>query len=76
MDFIAKFTLESKAPIGICQVMTKMWRVYVDGALNIRGSRIGIVMVSFEGVRLEWSLRLSFHAFNNEVEYEALISDL
>ena len=34
------------------------------------------MLVSPKGVRLEHSLRLSFRASNNEVEYEALISRL
>ena len=37
---------------------------------------MGIVLVSPEGIRLEYSLRLSFKAFNNEAEYEALIAGL
>lgn len=43
---------------------------------NAQGARVGIVLVSPEGVRLEHLLRLSFRASNNEVEYEALISRL
>lgn len=50
--------------------------MYVDGAANTRGSGIGAVMISTEGVRLEKLLRLGFRASNNEVEYEALISSL
>ena len=75
-NFIAEFTLEPKIPIGVCQVMARRWCIYVDGASNTKGSRVGIVMISPEGVRLEKSLRLAFHASNNEAEYEALISSL
>ena len=50
--------------------------MYVDNVSNISGFGIGVVMISPEGVRLEKSLRLGFHASNNEVEYEALISSL
>ena len=45
----------------------------MDGMSNARGAGVGIELMSPEGVRLEHSLRLSFRAFNNEVEYEALI---
>ena len=48
----------------------------MDNVSNISGFGIGVVMISPEGVRLEKSLRLGFHASNNEVEYEALISSL
>lgn len=50
--------------------------MYVDGASNIRGSRIRVVMISLKGVQLKKSLRLGFRASNNEVEYKALISGL
>ena len=50
VDFIAKFTPKPKAPIRVCRVMARKWHVYVDGALNTRGSGIGLVMVSPEGV--------------------------
>ncbi|XP_075661498.1 uncharacterized protein LOC142631252 [Castanea sativa] len=49
------------------------WKVYVDGATNQRGSRIGLVIGSSEIIVIEKSLRLSFSATNNEAEYEALL---
>ena len=50
------------------------WKVYVDGATNQRGSGIGLVVVSPEGVIIEKSLRLGFSAINNEAEYKALLT--
>ena len=76
VDFIVEFTPEPGVPVGICQVMVKKWRVYVDDASNIKGSGIGVVMISPVWLRLEKSLRLGFCASNNEVEYGALIADL
>ena len=49
------------------------WEVYVDGASNHKGSRIGIVLISPKKVIVEKSLRLDFLATNNEAEYEALL---
>ena len=49
------------------------WELYVDGAANQRGSGVGLVLVSPEKITIEKSLRLSFLATNNEVEYEALL---
>ena len=49
------------------------WRVYVDGATNQRGSRVGLVVISPEKIIIEKSLRLRFLATNNEAEYEALL---
>ncbi|XP_075675013.1 uncharacterized protein LOC142644249 [Castanea sativa] len=50
-----------------------VWKVYVDGATNQRGSSVGLVVVTLEGLTLEKSLRLGFSATNNEAEYEALV---
>ena len=49
------------------------WRVYVDGAANHRGSRVGLVLISPERIIIEKSLRLGFLATNNETEYKALL---
>ena len=49
------------------------WKVYVDGAANYRGSRMGLVLISPERIMIEKSLRLGFSATNNETEYEDLL---
>ena len=49
------------------------WRVYVDGAANYRGSRVGLVLISPERIKIEKSLRLDFSTTNNEAEYKALL---
>ena len=49
------------------------WRVYVDGVVNHRGYRVGLVLISPEKITIEKSLRLGFSATNNEVEYKALL---
>ena len=48
----------------------------MDGASNARGARIGIVLESFEGIKLECLLKLGFSTSNNEVEYEVLVAGL
>ena len=45
----------------------------VDGAANKRGSKVGLVVVSLEGVIIEKFLRLGFLATNNEAKYKALL---
>ena len=52
------------------------WEVYVDGASNQKGSRVGLVLISLEKVIVEKSLRLSFLTTNNEAEYEALMMEM
>ena len=47
--------------------------MYIDGALNQKGSGVGLVLISPEKVIVEKSLRLDFSATNNEAEYEAIM---
>lgn len=60
----------------ICQVTIKRWMVYVDGTSNARDSRVSVVLVFPEGIRVDKLLRLGFWVSKNDVEYEALISGL
>ena len=48
----------------------------MDGGSNAKSSRVGIVLLSPEGVKLERLLRLGFRASNNDAKYEALIVGL
>ena len=52
------------------------WKAYVDGVANQRGSRVGLVLISPEGITIEKSLRLGFSATNNAAEYEALLEGM
>ena len=49
------------------------YKVYVNGAMNQMGSRVGLVLVSLEKVTIEKSLRLGFSSTNNEAKYETLL---
>ena len=60
--------------ISVTSVQCPMpWELYVEGAVNQRGSGVVLVLVSPEKITIEKSLRLSFSATNNEAEYEALL---
>ena len=60
--------------IGVISIKKSLsWKVYVDGATNYRGSGVGLVLTSSEGITIEKSLRLGFLATNNETEYKALL---
>ena len=50
--------------------------MYVDGALNQKGFRVGLVLISFEKIIIEKYLKLDFLAMNNEAEYEALMMEM
>ena len=50
-----------------------VWKVYVNGATNQRGSGVGLVLISPKKLTIEKSLKLGFLAINNEAEYEVLL---
>ena len=71
-----KHAMDEKS-FGIISVQCSTpWEVYVDGAANQRGSRMGLVFVSPEKITIEKSLRLGFLATNNEAEYKALLMEM
>ena len=87
-DLVAEFTeleleelpsggnMDEKLVGTISQYCLPTWEVYVDGALNQKGSGVGLVLVSPEKVVIEKSLRLDFSATNNEAEYEILLKGM
>ena len=50
--------------------------MYIDGALNQKGSGVGLVLISPKKVIVEKSLSLDFSAVNNEAEYETLMMEM
>ena len=60
--------------VGVVSLQEPLsWRVYIDGAANQKGSRVGLVLISPKKITIEKSLRLGFSATNNEAEYKALL---
>ena len=76
VDFIAELTPPNGNEHRVCHVAVWPWKVYVDGVFNAHGARIGIVLESPEGIKLEYSLRLGFLTFNKEAKYKALVVGL
>lgn len=48
----------------------------MDSTFSALRAGAGIVIITLERIRVEHSFRLGFRAFNNEVEYAALIAGL
>ncbi|XP_075662899.1 uncharacterized protein LOC142632355 [Castanea sativa] len=71
VDFIAEFS--PKRLEMACHVEVISWKVFVDGASNAVGGGAGIVVITPEGIKLEYSFKLGFKASNNEAKYEALL---
>ena len=50
--------------------------MYFDELIMVLGSGARVVLISPDGSRLRYAIRLHFLASNNAVEYEALINGL
>ena len=79
-DLVAKFIEEQNMDgksVGVISIQEPLsWKVYVDGAVNHRGSGVGLVLISPERITIEKSLRMGFLATNNKAEYEALLTGM
>jgi hypothetical protein len=70
-DFIAEWLeLQNTGPPDLSSVLT----MYFDGSKRVQGAGVGVVLISPQGDKLKYVLRMSFsQASNNEAEYEALL---
>nr|GEY03883.1 hypothetical protein [Tanacetum cinerariifolium] len=52
------------------------WTLFTNGASNVKGSGVGLVLISLSGTKFTYALRLNFTSTSNEAEYEALLTGL
>jgi ribonuclease HI len=71
LDFTAEWLeLQNTGPPDLSSV----WTMYFDGSKRVQGAGAGVVLISPQGDKLKYVLRMSFsQASNNEAEYEALL---
>ena len=72
-DFVAEWTV---VQLPVPDVSHEYWTMYFDGFIMAPGSGAGVVLISLDGSRLRYAIRLHFPASNNTVEYKALINRL
>ncbi|XP_075087647.1 uncharacterized protein LOC107826857 [Nicotiana tabacum] len=60
----------------VVQDDSQIWKLYFDGAVNIKGVGIGTILVSSTGQHYPATARLYFFCTNNTAEYEACIMGL
>jgi ribonuclease HI len=54
--------------------MSSVWTMYFDGSKRVQGAGAGVVLISPQGDKLKYVLRMSFpQASNNKAKYEALL---
>ncbi|XP_075478890.1 uncharacterized protein LOC142519746 [Primulina tabacum] len=54
----------------------EVWRVFVDGASNLSGCGVGVVLIATSGEKIKLALRIDSRVTNNEAEYEAVLAGL
>jgi ribonuclease HI len=54
--------------------LSRTWTMNFEGSKRLEGARVGVILLSSQGDKLKYVLRMTFpNASNNEAEYEALI---
>jgi ribonuclease HI len=70
-DFIAKWT---EAQMPELPDLSNTWTIFLDGSKRVLGAGAGVVLVSPQGDRMRYVLRMRFsNPSNNEVEYETVL---
>jgi hypothetical protein len=73
-DFIAECT-EAQMPELLD--LSNCWTIYVDGSKRISGAGAGVVLVSPQGDKMRYILRMHFaNPSNDEAEYEAVLHSM
>ena len=52
------------------------WTLQVNGVSRSSGSKVGLLLQSLTGEQLKEVIQFRFPVSNNEVEYEAILSEL
>ena len=80
-DFLAECTWRSEDEVPsaedeVPKETKSVWVLHVDGASNATGCGAGLMLAEPDGHTIEYALRFSFHASNNQAEYEALLAEV
>ena len=73
VDFVAEWT---EVQLPTLNVTHEYWTMYFDGSIMVPGSGAGVVLISPDGSRLRYAIRLHLLASKNATEYKALINRL
>ncbi|XP_073311027.1 uncharacterized protein [Primulina huaijiensis] len=57
-------------------VEEEVWRVFVDGASNLSGCGVGVVLIAPSEENIKLALRIDSRVTNNEAEYKAVLAGL
>ena len=73
VNFVAEW-MEVQLPTP--DITHEYWTMYFDRSIMAHDSRAGVVLISSDGSRLRYMIRLHFLASNNATEYKALLNRL
>ncbi|KAL0445450.1 UNVERIFIED_CONTAM: hypothetical protein Slati_2267700 [Sesamum latifolium] len=86
ISYLPRMTIKAQALADFISKMTEItikdasqdqkWLLHADGSSTAQGSSAGIVITTPQGEDLEFAIKFSFKASNNEAEYEALVIDM
>ena len=75
-DFSSELEESAKLEVKNLDESEDPWILFTDGASNVRGTRLGMLLKSPQGDIIPHSIACEFQATNNEAEYEALIAGI
>nr|XP_009782210.1 PREDICTED: uncharacterized protein LOC104230990 [Nicotiana sylvestris] len=67
--------LAAKEAVSISGTISRVWTLFTNGASNVKGTGLGVVLITPLGETLRKAIRI-VSLTNNEVEYEALVAGL
>ncbi|XP_075668738.1 uncharacterized protein LOC142638587 [Castanea sativa] len=73
VDFIVEFTPNDDDD---CGVATEQWTIQTDGSSAQKRGGVGVIIITPDGEKLRYGVRLKFPATNNEAEYEGILIGL
>ncbi|XP_029143257.1 uncharacterized protein [Arachis hypogaea] len=76
-DFLANNSKDlNDQGANVIDIEVAYWKLYFDGSKHKNGARVGILIISLEGIPSEFLFELKYPCSNNVAEYEALILGL
>jgi len=73
-QIMADFVTQHRGAVETLEIVS--WTLFFDGSMCDRGAGIGIVLISPQGRKYEFSLPIVATSINNQAEYQALIKGL